>query len=64
MARCSQMAVALGTQAMADAGLGDQVPDPERTGVVVSTGIGGFEVALGGWDLIKPGCGGSTPLRP
>ena len=53
MARCSQMAVALGTQAMADAGLGDQVPDPERSGVVVGTGIGGFEVALGGWDLYK-----------
>ncbi len=53
MARCTQMAVAMGAQAMADAGLGDQVPDPERTGVVAGTGIGGFEVALGGWDLYK-----------
>jgi beta-ketoacyl-acyl-carrier-protein synthase II len=53
MARCSQMSVALGMQALADAGIGDQVPDPERTGVVIGTGIGGFEVALGGWDLYK-----------
>lgn len=53
MARCSQMAVAMGVQAMADAGLDGQVPDPERTGVVVGTGIGGFEVAIGGWDLYK-----------
>ncbi len=65
MARCSQMAVALGTQAMADAGLGDQVPDPERTGVVVGTGIGGFEVALGGWDLYKAkGLRRVNPVRP
>ena len=53
MARCSQMAVAMGMQALADAGLDGRVPDPERTGVVVGTGIGGFEVALGGWDLYK-----------
>jgi beta-ketoacyl-acyl-carrier-protein synthase II len=53
MARCSQMAVAMGMQALADAGLDGQVPDPERTGVVIGTGIGGFEVALGGWDLYK-----------
>lgn len=53
MARCSQMAVAMATQALADAGLADQVPDPERTGVVMGTGIGGFELALDGWDQYK-----------
>jgi beta-ketoacyl-acyl-carrier-protein synthase II len=53
MARCSQMSVAMGVQALADAGLDGQVPDPERTGVVVGTGIGGFEVALEAWDLYK-----------
>jgi 3-oxoacyl-[acyl-carrier-protein] synthase II len=53
MARCSQMALAMGMQALADAGLGDQVPDPERSGVVMGTGIGGFEVALSGWELYK-----------
>jgi 3-oxoacyl-[acyl-carrier-protein] synthase II len=53
MARCSQMALAMGTQALADAGLGNEVPDPERAGVIMGTGIGGFEVALAGWDLYK-----------
>jgi 3-oxoacyl-[acyl-carrier-protein] synthase II len=43
MARTSHLAVAVGVQAMADAGLGDQVPDPERSGVVMGTGIGGFD---------------------
>ena len=53
MARCSHLAVAAGLQAMADAGLGDEVPDPERAGVVIGTGIGGFEVALDGWDTYR-----------
>ncbi|MFC2036342.1 beta-ketoacyl-[acyl-carrier-protein] synthase family protein, partial [Chloroflexota bacterium] len=34
-------------------GLGDEVPDPERAGVIMGTGIGGFEIALYGWDLYK-----------
>lgn len=53
MARCSQMALAAGFQAMADAGLGAQVPDPERAGVVMGTGIGGLDAALEGWDTFK-----------
>lgn len=53
MARCSQLAVAAGAQAVADAGLGDQVPDSERAGVNVGTGIGGFEAALQGWETYK-----------
>jgi 3-oxoacyl-(acyl-carrier-protein) synthase len=43
----------MATQALADAGLGDQVPDPERAGVVMGTGIGGFELGLEAWDLYK-----------
>lgn len=53
MARASQLAIAAGTQAMADAGLGDRVPDPERAGVVMGTGIGGFEMALEAWEAYK-----------
>lgn len=43
MSRASQLAVAAAVQALADAGLGETVPDPERTGVVIGTGMGGFE---------------------
>jgi 3-oxoacyl-[acyl-carrier-protein] synthase II len=50
MSRASQLALAAAKQAMADAELGDEVPDPERAGVVVGTGIGGFEKALEGWE--------------
>jgi 3-oxoacyl-[acyl-carrier-protein] synthase II len=50
MARCSQLALAGGLQAMADAGLGDQVPDNERAGVVMGVGVGGLDVALEQWD--------------
>jgi 3-oxoacyl-[acyl-carrier-protein] synthase II len=53
MARCSQLAVAAGVQAMADAGLGDHVPDPERAGVVMGTGVGGLDAAIAGWELYK-----------
>jgi 3-oxoacyl-[acyl-carrier-protein] synthase II len=53
MARCSQLAIAAGVQAMADAGLGDQVPDPERAGVLMGTGIGGLDAALEGWDTFN-----------
>lgn len=53
MARCSQMALAAGFQALADAGLGDQVPDPERSGVIMGTGVGGFDAGLESWDTYK-----------
>ena len=53
MARVSQLVVAAGMQAMADAGLGDQAPDPERAGVVVGTGKGGFESAIQAWETYK-----------
>lgn len=53
MARCSQLAVAAAVQAMADAGLGDRVPDSERSGVVIGTGVGGLEAALEAWDAYR-----------
>lgn len=43
MPRSSQIALAVAMQAVADAGLPDQVPDPERSGVVFGTGIGGAD---------------------
>ncbi len=53
MARVSQLAMAAGMQAMADAGLGDQVPDPERAGIIMGTGIGGFDEGLNAWRTFK-----------
>lgn len=46
MARHSHLALGAGVQAMTDAGFRDQVPDPERAGVLMGTGVGGFDVAL------------------
>lgn len=45
MSRASQLAVAAAQLAMQDAGLPPEVPDPERTGVVIGTGMGGYERA-------------------
>ncbi len=53
MARASHLALAAGLQAMADAGLGEQVPDPERSGVVMGTGVGGFDAFLESWETFK-----------
>ncbi len=53
MARCSQLTLAAGFQAMADAGLGEQVPDPERAGVIMGTGVGGFDTGLETWETYK-----------
>lgn len=52
MARCSQLALAAGLQAVSDAGLGDQVPEPERAGVVMGVALGGIELSLKGWEII------------
>ncbi len=43
MARSSQLALAAAREAVADAGLGDKMPDPERAGVIFGTAIGGLE---------------------
>ena len=53
MSRASQLAMAAGTQAMADAGLGERVPDPERSGIIMGTGIGGFDEGLNAWETFK-----------
>jgi len=45
MSRASQIAVAAASMALADANLPAEVPDQERTGVLVGTGVGGFEKA-------------------
>ena len=45
MSRASQLAIAGARMAMQDAGLGETVPAPERAGVIVGTGMGGFERA-------------------
>ncbi len=43
MSRASHLAVAAGRMALEDAGFYDEVPDPERAGVVIGTGMGGLE---------------------
>ena len=45
MSRASQLAVAAARMALEDAGLPEPVPNPERVGTLVGTGVGGFEVA-------------------
>jgi beta-ketoacyl-acyl-carrier-protein synthase II len=46
MARCSQVAVAMAQEALADARLDVPLSDGERTGTLVGTAVGGFENAL------------------
>ncbi len=47
VARCSQMAVGAAHQALEDAGLSTDEPLGERTGIIIGTGLGGFEVYQG-----------------
>ncbi|MBN1137222.1 MAG: beta-ketoacyl-ACP synthase II [Anaerolineae bacterium] len=53
MARCSHLSVAAGLEAMADAGLGPLVPEPERSGTIMGVGAGGWEVAMAGIDALR-----------
>jgi 3-oxoacyl-(acyl-carrier-protein) synthase len=53
MSRCSQLAVAAAVMALQDAGLPETVPEPERTGVVVGTGMGGIERAYENMDVFR-----------
>lgn len=53
MSRASQLAVAAARMAVADAGLPEQVPDPDRTGVLVGTAAGGMERAFEEMDTFK-----------
>lgn len=45
MSRASQLALAAARMALSDAGLPEPVAEPERVGVLVGTGMGGFEMA-------------------
>lgn len=53
MARCSQMAVGTAQEALADAGLALPLADEERTGVLIGSGVGGFERAVQGIDIFR-----------
>lgn len=50
MSRSSQLAVAAGRMALKDANLEEDHSDPERTGVVVGTGIGGLDWAIAAYE--------------
>lgn len=45
MARCSQLAVASATQALEDSNLTIPIANQERMGVIIGTGVGGFDKA-------------------
>jgi 3-oxoacyl-[acyl-carrier-protein] synthase II len=62
MARSSQFAVAAAVQAVADAGLPEKMPNPERAGVVFGTAIGGIERITDGIEAMK--AGGYTRVNP
>ena len=49
--RCEQFAIVAAREAWADAGAGDV--DPERLGVVVSSGIGGIASTLAAYDTLR-----------
>lgn len=53
MARASQLAVVAAQQAVEDAGLSNPVPDPERVGVLIGTGLGGFEKGNEGMEVYR-----------
>jgi len=63
LGRFSQFALAGAVQAIEDAGLSGGVADPERVGVILGNGIGGFEVAeLGVRQLMRQGPRGVPPM--
>ena len=53
MSRASQLAVAAARMALADAGLPEQMTDPERAGVLVGTAVGGIERAFEEMDVFR-----------
>ena len=62
MSRASQLTVAAARMALADAGLPEQVPDPDRTGVLVGTAAGGMERAFEEMDTFR--ARGSRAVSP
>jgi 3-oxoacyl-[acyl-carrier-protein] synthase II len=53
ISRCSQMALATAREAIADAGLTGNLRDPERTGIVLGTAVGGLEKADEGIQALR-----------
>ncbi|HSO26534.1 MAG TPA: beta-ketoacyl-ACP synthase II, partial [Anaerolineales bacterium] len=53
MPRSAQIALAAAQQAVADAGFSDGLPDPERSGVVYGTGIGGVDRVDEGLQVLR-----------
>lgn len=53
MARCSQVAVATAQEALEDAGLSLPLADEERVGVLIGSGVGGFDRGLEGVDAFR-----------
>lgn len=63
MSRASQLAVAAAIEALETAGFGNGLPDKERTGVVIGTGMGGFEKASESMDTLRErGIGKVSPF--
>ena len=62
--RATQLAVAAGDEALADAGWADELPyDPELIGCVLGTGIGGISTIEGNQDSLRDkGPGSVSPL--
>jgi len=62
-ARAAQFALAAAVQAVADAGLPDQMPEPERSGVVYGTAVGGGDkISEGIITLLKSGPAKVSPF--
>lgn len=53
MSRASQLTVAAARMALADAGLPERMVDPDRTGVLVGTAVGGIERAFEEFDSFR-----------
>ncbi len=53
MARCSQIAVAAAQQAVDDAGLRVPLPEAERVGTLIGSGVGGYDRAIEGVDIYR-----------
>lgn len=65
ISRCSQLGLAAAQEAMRDAGLGDQVPEPERAAVVFGTALGGLEKFDEGLTALRRhGFGRVNPFNP
>ena len=63
MARFTQFGVVAADQALADAGLDKGGADPERVGVIMGNGIGGYEVTEEGIrSLVEKGVRGVSPM--